>query len=160
MASDSNSLTGMWKRSGGTGWFKLQFADDSRSFQGTWGLPTDTVPQGQIVGSLVDRSQLWVRGPWQIASSGEAIAASNLKFEQQGQTVSGLYKGGHLQGTLARGSLELVGRWRDARGTGDLVFKFAADGNSFQGKWTIKGKGSSGSIVGKRVIAASPELRP
>jgi hypothetical protein len=158
MGSDANNLTGTWKGPSGNGWIKLQFADDSKSFDGEWALASETQPQGHIVGSVVNRAQLMVRGLWEIASSGEALAASALKLQQEGQTVIGSYKGGHLQGTLPRGSFVLTGRWRDSRGTGDVVFKFASDGKSFQGTWTIKGK-SGGSIIGKRVIASSPALR-
>jgi hypothetical protein len=158
MASDANNLTGTWKGPSGNGWIKLHFADDSKSFDGEWALTSETQPQGHIVGSVVNHAQLMVRGLWQIASSGEALAASALKLQQEGQTVIGSYKGGHLQGTLPLGSFVLTGRWRDSRGTGDVVFKFASDGKSFQGTWTIKGK-SGGSIIGKRVIASTPALR-
>jgi hypothetical protein len=158
MASNANNLTGTWKGPSGNGWIKLQFADDSKSFEGTWAIASDTQPQGHIVGSVVNRAQLVVKGLWEIASSGEALSASVLQLQQEGQKVTGSYKGGHLQGTLPRGSLVLTGRWRDSRGAGDLVFKFASDGKSFQGSWTIKGK-SSGSIIAKRVTASSPALR-
>jgi hypothetical protein len=63
-----------------------------------------------------------------------------------------------LQGTLPRGSQTLSGTWRDSHRTGDFAFKFATDGKSFQGTWKIKG-GGGGSLIGKRVIAASPALR-
>jgi hypothetical protein len=158
MASDSNNLTGTWKGSSGEGWIKLHFADDSRSFEGDWGLASDTEPTGHIVGSVVNHAQLAVRGPWNVASSGEAFSASVLTFQQSGQTVTGSYKNGRLQGTLPPGSLVLTGTWRDSHGTGNLVFRFSSDGKSFQGTWTAKGK-SGGSIIGKRVIAASPALR-
>jgi hypothetical protein len=159
MAPDGNNLTGTWKTPSGAGWIKLQFADDSKSFQGVWGFASDAQqPQGHIVGIVVNRAQLWVRGLWNVASSGEAFAASALKLQQEGHTVIGSYKGGHLQGTLPLGSLVLTGTWRDSRGSGNVVFKFASDGNTFQGSWTIKGK-SGGSIIGTRVIASSPALR-
>jgi hypothetical protein len=158
MASDANTLTGTWRGPSGNGWIKLQFADDSESFQGTWGLATGAEAAGQIVGSVVNTSQLWVRGLWEIASSGAAFTANVLKLQQQGQTVTGSFNGGHLQGTLPRGSLSLSGTWRDSHGTGVFVLKFAPDGMHFQGTWSTKGK-NSGSIIGKRVIAATPALR-
>ncbi len=159
MASDANNLTGTWKTPSGEGWIKLQFTDDSRSFAGTWGFASDAQqPQGHIIGAAVSHAQLWVRGLWNVASSGEAFATSTLKLSQEGQTVIGSYKGGHLQGTLPIGSVVLTGRWRDSRGTGNVVLKFAANGKSFQGKWTIDGK-TGGSIIGKRNIASSPALR-
>lgn len=158
MAADSNTLSGTWKSSAGHGWIKLQFADDSRSFQGTWGLAAGSEASGQIDGNVVDTSQVSVRGLWNIASSGVAFTSTVLNLQQRGQTVTGAYKDGHLQGTLPRGSQTLSGTWRDARRTGDFAFKFAADGKSFQGTWNVKG-GSGGSIIGKRVIAASPALR-
>ncbi len=158
MAADANNLNGTWKGPSGNGWIKLQFADDSKGFEGSWGLSSDAQPQGNITGSVVNHAQLWVRGLWQTASSGEALAASPFKLEQEGQTVIGSYKGGHFQGTLPRGSVVLVGRWRDASRSGDVTLKFASDGKSFQGSWTIQGK-SGGSIVGKRVIASSSALR-
>jgi hypothetical protein len=166
MASDSNTFAGTWKGPDSNGWIKLQFADDSKSFEGDWGLAAGAEASGHIVGSTaghsvgstVDHSQLWVRGLWDMASSGEALTANTLSLQQQGPTVVGSYKGGHLQGTLPRGSLVLTGRWRDSRGSGDLVFKFASDGKSFHGTWTRNGSGN-GSIIGKRVIAATPALR-
>jgi len=158
MALDANALTGTWKGPGGSGWIKLQFTDDGKSFQGTWGLAQNAEAAGQIDGSVVNTAQLWVRGLWEIASSGAAFAANVLKLQQQGQTVTGSFKGGHLQGTLPRGSYSLNGTWRDAHGTGVFALKFAPDGMRFQGSWTTKGK-NSGSIIGKRVIAATPALR-
>jgi len=158
MATESNTLSGTWKSSDGHGWIKLQFADDSRSFQGTWGLAVGSEASGQIEGNVVDTSQMSVRGLWNIASSGVAFTSAVLNLQQRGQTVTGAYKDGHLQGTLPRGSQTLSGTWRDSRRTGDFAFKFAADGKSFQGTWNVKG-GSGGSVIGKRVIAASPALR-
>lgn len=158
MASDSNTMSGTWKSSTGNGWIKLQFADDSRSFDGSWGLAAGGEASGHIVGNVVDTGQLLVRGLWNVASSGVAFTNAILDLQQQGQTVTGSYKSGHLQGTLPRGSQMLSGTWRDSRRTGEFAFKFAADGKSFQGTWKVKG-GSGGSIIGKRIIAASPALR-
>jgi hypothetical protein len=158
MSSDANTFTGTWKGPSGNGWVKLQFADDSQSFKGSWGLAPDAEAAGQIVGSVVNTSQLWVRGVWEIASSGGAFTANVLKLQQEGQLVTGSFKDGHLQGTLPRGSLSLNGTWRDSHETGVVVLKFASDGMHFQGTWTIKGH-NSGSVIGKRVIAAMPALR-
>jgi hypothetical protein len=158
MAPDSNNLTGTWKGSSGHGWINLRFADDSRSFEGEWGFASDTEPHARIVGSVVNHSELAVRGPWNIASSGDAFAASVLTFTQEGQTVTGSYKNGRLQGTLPRGSSVLTGTWRDAHGSGNFTFRFSGDGRSFQGTWSANG-GGGGSIIGKRDIAASPALR-
>jgi hypothetical protein len=159
IAPGGNYFTGTWKGPSGDGWIKLQFTADSKAFQGEWGLTSDTQSHGSIVGSTINHTQLWVRGLWDIASSGGAFAGGALKLQQEGQTVIGSYKDGHLQGTLPRGSGVLTGRWRDPRGTGDLVFTFASDGKSFQGTWTVKGKSGGGRIIGKRVIASSPALR-
>jgi hypothetical protein len=158
MASDANTLAGTWKSPSGNGWIKLQFADDSKSFQGTWGLSPGAEPSGHIDGSIVNTAQLWVRGLWQIASSGAPFTSNVLTLQQEGQTVTGSFKSGHLQGTLPRGSLSLSGTWRDSHGTGIFLLKFASDGKSFQGTWTTKSK-NAGSIIGKRVIAATPALR-
>jgi hypothetical protein len=158
MALDSNTLTGTWQGPDGHGWIDLRFADDSRSFDGTWGLAAGAQPSGHVAGTVVNTAQLWVRGLWSVASSGPAFTTDTLKFQQEGQTVIGSYRDGRLQGTLARGSFVLAGTWRDANGTGSLVFKFAPDGKSFQGTWVTKGH-NAGSIIGKRVIAATPALR-
>lgn len=158
MALDSNTLTGTWRGPSGTGWIKLQFADDSKSFEGTWGIASDTEPSGHFAGTIVNTAQVWVRGLWNVASSGAAFTTNVLKLQQEGQTIIGSYSGGRLQGTLPRGSLVLTGTWRDSHGTGILVFRFSSDGKSFQGTWVAKGRGS-GSIIGKRVIAAMPALR-
>lgn len=158
MASDANVLTGTWKGPNANGWIKLHFADDSKSFQGTWGLSPGAEASGQIAGSIVNTAQLWVRGLWQIASSGAALTGNALRLQQEGQTVSGFFKSGHLQGTLPRGSLLLSGNWRDSHGAGVLLLKFSSDGMSFQGTWATKSK-NSGTIIGKRVIAATPALR-
>ncbi len=52
----------------------------------------------------------------------------------------------------------MFGTWTDNRGTGVVELKFYSDGMSFRGRWTRKNK-TSGSIIGKRVIAATPALR-
>jgi hypothetical protein len=157
MAMDSNTFTGTWQGASGHGWMKLKFADDSKSFEGAWGVVAGTEPSGQMTGSIVNTAQLWVRGLWNVASSGAAFTTNALKFEQEGQTVTASYNGGHLQGMLPRGSYALTGTWRDSRGTGSFVFKFASDGKSFQGTWFTKSH-NNGSIIGKRVIAAMPAL--
>jgi hypothetical protein len=156
--SDTNALTGNWKEPNGSGWIKLQFADDGKSFAGTWGLAAGAEAAGQINGSVADTAQLHVNGLWEIASSGGAFSGNVLQLEQQGQTITGSFKDGRLQGTLARGSSSLSGTWRDARGTGVVGLKFTSNGMHFQGTWTRKG-GNSGSLIGKRVIAATPALR-
>jgi hypothetical protein len=158
MATDANDFTGTWKSSGSNGWIKLQFADDSKSFQGTWGLVPGTEPAGQITGSVVNTAELGVRGLWQIASSGAAFGGAVLKLDQNGQTVTGSFKNGRLQGMLPRGSRSLYGTWTDPRGTGVVELKFSSDGMSFRGTWTRKNK-NGGSIIGRRVIAATPALR-
>ncbi len=158
MATNANTLTGTWKGTNANGWLKLQFADDSKSFQGTWGLASDAAPSGQITGSVVSTAQLRIAGVWQIASSGAAFTANMLKIQQKGQTITGSYKGGRLQGTLPRGSSLLSGNWKDSHDAGVLLFKFAPDGMSFQGTWTTK-RQYEGSIIGKRLIAGTPALR-
>lgn len=158
MATDANSFEGTWKSPSSSGWIKLQFADDSKSLQGTWGLVAGTEPAGQITGSVLDTAQLGVKGLWQIASSGAAFGGDVLKLDQSGQTVIGAFKNGHLQATLPRGSRSMFGTWTDSHGTGVVELKFAADGMSFRGTWTRKNK-NSGSIIGRRVIAATPALR-
>lgn len=166
MATDSNSLDGTWKGPDSNGWIKLQFADDSRSFQGTWGLTPGTEPAGTVTGSVRNvppsasnnaTGELDVRGLWRIASSGGAFPGETLKLEQQGQSVTGSYKNGHLEGTISNSSHSLSGNWRDASGNGVLTISFASDGMSFHGTWTTKY--NSGSLIGKRVIAATPALR-
>ncbi len=156
--SDTNALTGNWKEPNGSGWIKLQFADDGKSFTGTWGLAPGAEAAGAINGSVADTAQLHVNGRWEIASSGGAFSGNVLQLEQQGQTITGSFKDGRLQGTLARGSSSLSGTWRDAHGTGVVGLKFTSNGMHFQGTWTRKG-GISGSLIGKRVIAATPALR-
>ncbi len=156
--SDTNTLTGNWKEPNGSGWIKLKFADDGKSFAGTWGLAPGAESAGEINGGVVDTSQLHVNGIWEIASSGGAFTGNVLKLTQQGERITGSFKDGRLQGTLARGSASLSGTWRDAHGTGVVGLKFTSNGMQFQGTWTRKG-GSGGSIIGKRVIAATPALR-
>lgn len=158
MAADANSFAGDWKSSSSSGWIKLQFADDSKSFQGTWGLVPGTEPAGEITGSVVDTAQLGVKGLWQIASSGAAFGGDVLKLDQSGQTVTGAFKNGRLHGTLPRGSRALFGTWMDYHGTGVVELKFSSDGMSFRGTWTRKNK-NSGSVIGRRVTAAMPALR-
>lgn len=158
MASETNALNGTWKGPGGSGWIKLQFADDSKTFQGSWGVADGTEPSGHIEGTVVDTTQLSVKGLWQIASSGSALAGNVIKLDQRGQTVTGSYKDGHLQGMLPRGSHSLSGTWKDPHGTGVIVLTFGSDGMTFHGTWTAKGK-YGGTIIGKRVIAATPALR-
>ena len=156
--SDTNTLTGSWKEPNGSGWIKLKFADDGKSFAGTWGLAAGAEAAGEINGGVVDTSLLHVNGLWEIASSGGAFYGNVLKLTQQGETITGSFKDGRLQGTLTRGSASLSGTWRDAHGTGVVALKFTSNAMHFQGTWTRKG-GSSGSIIGKRVIAATPALR-
>lgn len=169
MASD-NTFDGTWKGPDSSGgWIKLQFSDDSRSFQGTWGLTPGTEPAGTVTGSVRNAppnatsnstntsGELDIRGLWHIASSGGAFPGDTLKLDQQGRSVSGSYKDGHLEGTISSSSHSLSGNWRDARGTGVFTISFASDGMSFHGTWTTKY--NSGSLIGKRVIAATPALR-
>ncbi|MGA9944290.1 MAG: hypothetical protein WBE79_02260 [Candidatus Cybelea sp.] len=163
MATDANTLTGTWKGASGNGWVKLQFAADSKSFQGSWGLEPGSEASGQFAGSstsIVQHTggQLGVKGIWHIASSGAAFSSDVLQLEQEGHNVTGSYKGGHLEGTISRGSRYLSGTWRDARGSGVFSISFASDGMSFHGTWTSKSN-NTGSIIGKRVIAATPALR-
>ncbi|MBV9332559.1 MAG: hypothetical protein JO146_00980 [Candidatus Eremiobacteraeota bacterium] len=167
--SSANTFDGTWKGPNSNGWMKLQFADDSRSFQGTWGLTPGSEPAGTVSGSVrnapanvstatnTTAGELDIRGLWHIASSGGAFAGDTLKLEQQGRSVSGSYKNGHLEGTISSSSHSLSGNWRDARGTGVFTISFASDGMSFHGTWTTKY--NSGSLIGKRVIAATPALR-
>ncbi len=158
MATDTNAFAGTWKSPSSNGWIKLQFDDDSRGFQGTWGLVPGTEPAGQITGSVLNTAQLGIKGLWQIASSGAAFGGDVLKFDQNGQAVTGSFKNGRLQGTLPRGSQALSGTWRDSHGTGVFELKFSSDGMSFRGTWMRKNN-NSGSIIGKRVIASTPALR-
>jgi hypothetical protein len=165
MTASSNTFDGTWKQPNGNGWIKLQFADDSRSFQGTWGLTPGTEAAGTISGSVRNAPpnpssssvQLDVRGLWRIASSGGAFPGDTLKLDQEGRSVSGFYKNGHLEGTISNSSHTLSGNWRDARGIGVFTISFASDGMSFHGTWATKY--NSGSLIGKRVIAATPALR-
>ena len=158
MAPDADTMTGTWQGQHGSGWIKLRFASDSRSFQGEWGVGSEAQPRGHISGSMVNMAQLWVKGLWQTASSSTDLSGGSLTLEQNGQTIVGTFKGGHLQGALPRGSSVMTGRWRGSRGTGTIVLTFASDGNSFQGTWTL-GTAPGGRIVGKRNIASSPALR-
>lgn len=174
MSTSANTFDGTWKGPNNSGWIKLQFADDSRSFQGTWGLTPGTEPAGTVTGSVRNvpptannatgnnatgnaTGELDVRGLWHIASSGGAFPGDTLKLEQQGRSVSGSYKDGHLEGTLSSSSHSLSGNWRDARGAGLFTISFASDGMSFHGTWSTKY--NNGSLIGKRVIAATPALR-
>ena len=59
--SDTNTLTGNWKEPNGSGWIKLKFADDGKSFAGTWGLAPGAESAGEINGGVVNTSQLHVR---------------------------------------------------------------------------------------------------
>ena len=158
MAPDTGAMNGTWKGPNGSGWIHLRFASDSRSFQGEWGLDADTQPRGHISGSAVNTAELWVHGLWETASSSIDFSGGSLRLEQNGENVTGVFKDGHLAGSLARGSNVLVGRWRGEHGTGNVTLTFAPDGRSFEGTWTLRG-GSGGRIVGKRNVAASPELR-
>jgi hypothetical protein len=159
MATESDEMTGTWQGPRGSGWIRLRFASDSRSFQGEWGLGSESQARGNITGSIVNTTQLWVRGLWETASSSIDLAGGWLKLEQNGQTVTGVFKDGHFQGALPRGSNVLVGRWRGEHGTGDISLTFGPDGNNFQGSWTRKGN-EGGKILGKRNFASSSALRP
>jgi hypothetical protein len=156
---NTNDLDATWKGPRNSGWLKLTFAADSKSFEGTWGKTGDTTAQGNITGTINNKPQLWVRGLWYATYSGTAFAKGNLTFQQEGHTVIGTYQGGHMQGTLPIGSSKLTGTWKDARGAGAFQMTFSADGKSFQGVWVMKGK-EAGRIIGKRAIASSPALRP
>jgi hypothetical protein len=170
MSTDSNTFDGTWKGPSSNGWIKLQFADDSRSFQGTWGLTPGSEAAGTVTGSVRNAppsanntntsamsGELDVRGLWRIASSGGAFPGDSLKLEQQGRAVTGTYKNGHLQGTISNTSHSISGNWRDANGNGLFTISFASDGMSFHGTWNTKY--NSGSLIGKRVIASTPALR-
>lgn len=166
MALDANTLNGTWKGASGSGWIKLQFADDSRSFQGSWGLAPGTEASGEFAGSTggsyyntaAHSGELGVRGLWHIASSGSAFTADKLQLDQRGQTVTGSFAGGHLEGTIPPGSHSLSGSWRDSHESGIFTLRFASDGMSFKGTWTTK-HNNTGSVIGKRVVAAMQAVR-
>jgi hypothetical protein len=167
MSTDSNTFNGTWKGASGTGWIKLQFADDSRSVVGSWGLAPGTDASGQFAGSTgsggstpshTGSGVLGVRGLWHIASSGPAFTSDRLQLEQQGENVSGSFKDGHLEGTIPPGSHSLSGSWRDSHGSGIFTLRFASDGMSFKGTWTTK-HNNAGSVIGKRVVAAMQAVR-
>ena len=152
------AMKGTWKGTQSDGWLKVQFSPDSTQFTGDWGLTSDTQPRGHIIGSIVNHAQMWVRGLWQVESTSQTLGSHTIELKQQGQTVTGTFKNGHLQGTLPPGSLTLTGRFRDNLGSGWVTLKFTPDGKAFDGTWK-RGTGAEGKLVGKRVIAASSSLR-
>lgn len=180
LAPDADSFvdtfSGLWKGPEGQGWLRLQFSPDSKSFEGQWGVARDAQPSGHIVGvstfqriasvsthrvaanQATPAMQLGVAGLWKTASSSSAFPIGTLTLRQNGRSVVGTYKSGHLEGTLPPGSNVLTAHWRSADRTGYVALKFAPDGKTFQGTWTGHGE-TSGSIIGSRVIAASPALR-
>ena len=149
---------GTWKGTQADGWLLLRFSPDSTQFSGDWGLTSDTQARGHITGSIVSHAQMWVRGLWEVASSSETLGSRTIELKQQGETVTGTFKNGHLQGTLAPGSLTMTGHFRDNLGTGVVTLKFTPDGKAFDGTWK-RSSGAEGKLVGKRVIAASSSLR-
>lgn len=149
---------GTWKGTQADGWLMLRFSPDSTQFQGDWGLTSDTQARGHLAGSIVSHAQMWVRGLWEVASSSETLGSRTIELKQQGETVTGTFKNGHLQGTLAPGSLTMTGKFRDNLGSGWVTLKFTPDGRTFDGTWK-RGSGAEGKLVGKRVIAASSSLR-
>ena len=156
---NTNNLDGTWKGPKQSGWLKLEFAADIKSFQGTWGTGTDTtVSKGQITGTINNKPQMWVRGLWYSTYSGTAFATGDITFKQEGSTVIGTYKGGTLEGTLPVGGTKLTGTYKNANGTGAIQLVFSDDGKSFQGVWLAHHK-QMGRIIGKRAIASSPSLR-
>ena len=64
IAPASSTMNGTWKGPRGDGWVKLQFTPDGRGFAGDWGLANDAQPRGHITGTVVNTTQLWVRGLW------------------------------------------------------------------------------------------------
>lgn len=61
-----------------------------------------------------------------------------LVLEEQGNTVSGTFTDGKIEGTMD--GRVMKGQWSDSTGKGDIEFTFSADGTSFTGKWS-KGLG-------------------
>ncbi len=158
MAPDTGAMTGTWKGPDGSGWFHLRFASDSRSFQGEWGLDADKQPRGHISGSIVNTAQIWVHGLWETASSSIAFSGGSLRFEQNGETVTGVFKDGHLAGSLPRGSSVLVGRWRGEH-DGNVTLTFAADGRSFEEPGPCSTAAGDASSAAERRGVAGVALR-
>lgn len=90
-------------------------------------------------------------GNWSMTPSGEAFASGQVKVRQDGSDVVGTYgQGGHFEGKLQPGRLQVDATWNDSRGAGWMTIVFAADGRSFSGQWGRPGSNPSGHFEAVR----------
>ncbi|MBV9104312.1 MAG: hypothetical protein JO060_12035, partial [Candidatus Eremiobacteraeota bacterium] len=128
LTTDPNTVMGSWKAPTGEGWIRLHFALDRKSFQGEWGLRSDTDARGHIEGTsghmpaamhvVTSAYQISAQGLWDTATSSTQFAFGRLRLQQRGVVIDGSYNGGHVHGTLPRDSHTLTLRWKGSNGSG------------------------------------------
>ena len=137
-----------WKDSRGVGWATLIFNASYTAFHGSWGFGGRPA-NGTFVAERV-YNQINTTGTWNVLMTGEMAHSTQLVFKQTGPSFIGTWAGGHIQGTLSKGSEDVQGQWQTPKGYGPINLKFSADGNSFHGTWGYPGKPSSGVVNGTR----------
>jgi hypothetical protein len=144
-------VTGDWKHASGSGWLALEFAPDSKSVSGSWGMAGSTVPSGTLVGSVNTTPLPVTTGKWKVTLTGQAAHGMVLLFRQNGSSIVGTWQGGHISGTIPAGSDSVKGTWQTMKASGPLTLTFAANSKTFSGFWGYPGKPNKGRVLGERI---------
>jgi hypothetical protein len=145
-----HGLTGTWKDPRGSGWVTLEFAADSKSLSGSWGMNGDTQPRGTLVGEVNNTKLPVTTGKWNVTFTGQDTHKAELVFVQHGNSMVGSWKGGHIAGSFPAGSDTVRGTWQTPKASGPVTLTFSADNDSFSGTWGYPGKPSKGRVLGQR----------
>ena len=102
-----------WKDSRGVGWATLIFNSTWTAFHGSWGFGGRPA-NGTFVAERV-YNQINTTGVWNVLMTGEMAHQTQLVFKQTGPSFIATWAGGHIQGTLSKGSEDVQGMWRPRR---------------------------------------------
>jgi hypothetical protein len=153
---NGKTLNGQWTRSVNgqnyAGKFTFKFADDCKSFKGTWGFDQSstgnswTGTKKSESGTACD-----LTGTWNIKINADSY---KMVTTQSGKSVQGKYasNSGTIEGILNGKTLD--GSWtRSVNGqnyAGKFTFKFADDCKSFKGTWGYDQSSTGNSWTGTK----------
>jgi hypothetical protein len=144
-------LLGTWRDKRGDGWIDLNFALDSRSLNGTWGVGArGSAQSGSLVGSPNTTPPLQAAGNWDVTLTGQTAHYFRMKITQTGRSLLATWPGGHVTATVERGSRTLHGTWQTPSSSGVVSLIFTPDNNGFAGTWGWAGKPPTGRVIGAR----------
>jgi len=147
------TMTGWWYQNNGKGRFIFKFASDFSSFDGLYGYD-DAEPStswdGKRIGEIVlhDVDNSGITGVYN-------TDFDRMMLTRRGNRIGGNYK--HMDGRID-GILEgntVTGTWHQSNGEGKLIFVFAPDFSSFEGKWGRNSETPSAQWNGKKFGSGS-----